>query len=91
MSLSNKIENEFRPIVEKLGYELVYVEYVKEGPDWYLRYFIDLPKGININDCEKVSRHIESLLDKGSYIEGQYILEISSLGLIRPLRYEEDF
>ena len=91
MSLSQRIENEFRPIVEQLDYELVYVEYVKEGPEWYLRCFIDSPAGIDIKDCEKVSRYVENMLDEGNYIEGQYILEVSSLGLERPLRNEEDF
>ena len=91
MSTSQKIEDEFRPLVEQLGYELVYVEYVKEGPEWYLRYFIDSPNGIDINDCEKVSRYVEAILDEKEYINGQYILEVSSLGLERPLRNEKDF
>ena len=91
MSTSQKIEDEFRPLVEQLGYELVYVEYVKEGPEWYLRYFIDSPNGIDINDCEKVSRYVEAILDEKEYIKGQYILEVSSLGLERPLRNEKDF
>ena len=91
MSLSQKIEEDFKPIVEELGYELVYVEYVKEGPEWYLRYFIDSPKGIDINDCEKVSRYVETILDEKEYLTGQYILEVSSLGLERPLRNEKDY
>ncbi|MCI0503039.1 MAG: ribosome maturation factor RimP [Fusobacteria bacterium] len=91
MSTSQKIEDEFRPLVEQIGYELVYVEYVKEGPEWYLRYFIDSPNGIDINDCEKVSRYVEAILDEKEYIKGQYILEVSSLGLERPLRNEKDF
>ena len=91
MSLSQKIEEDFKKIVEELGYELVYVEYVKEGPEWYLRYFIDSPNGIDINDCEKVSRYVETILDEKEYITGQYILEVSSLGLERPLRNEKDY
>ena len=91
MSVSNRIEEDFRPVVEELGYELVYVEYVKEGQDWFLRFFIDKPEGIFIEDCEKVSRHVEVLLDEKEYIKAQYILEVSSLGLERPLRNEQDF
>lgn len=91
MSVSNRIEEDFRPVIEELGYELVYVEYVKEGQDWFLRFFIDRPEGIFIEDCEKVSRHVEVLLDEKEYVKAQYILEVSSLGLERPLRNEQDF
>jgi ribosome maturation factor RimP len=91
MSISQKIEDDFQPIVQELGYELVYVEYVKEGQDWFLRFFIDKPEGIDINDCEKVSRYIEPILDEREDLKTQYILEVSSLGLERPLRKEEDF
>lgn len=91
MSASKHIEEELRPVVEALGYELVFVEYVKEGQDWFLRFFIDKPAGIFIEDCEKVSREVEPLLDEREYIKGQYILEVSSLGLERPLRNEQDF
>ena len=91
MSVSNRIEEDFRPVIEELGYELVYVEYVKEGQDWFLRFFIDRPEGIFIEDCEKVSRHVEVLLDEKEFVKAQYILEVSSLGLERPLRNEQDF
>ena len=91
MSVSNRIEEDFRPVIEELGYELVYVEYAKEGQDWFLRFFIDRPEGIFIEDCEKVSRHVEVLLDEKDYVKAQYILEVSSLGLERPLRNEQDF
>ncbi|KAF0091168.1 MAG: rimP [Fusobacteria bacterium] len=91
MSISQKIEDDFKPIVQELGYELVYVEYIKEGQDWFLRFFIDKPEGIDINDCEKVSRHIEPILDEREDVKTQYILEVSSLGLERPLRNDEDY
>jgi len=91
MSISQIIEDDFKPIVEELGYELVYVEYLKEGQDWFLRFFIDKPEGIDINDCEKVSRHIEPILDEKEYVKTQYVLEVSSLGLERPLRKNEDY
>ena len=91
MSIANKLETDFRPVVEELGYELVYVEFVKEGQEWYLRFFIDHTDGIGLDDCEKVSKSIEPLLDEQETLKGQYILEVSSLGLERPLRNDEDY
>ncbi len=91
MSVSQKIEDDFRPLVSELGYELVYVEYVKEGQDWFLRFFIDKPEGIDINDCEKVSRYVENILDEKEYAQTQYVLEVSSLGLERPLRNDREY
>ena len=74
------------PIVEKYGVEIYDVEYVKEGSDWYLRAYIDKPEGVNINDCENVSRALSDVLDKEDYIEDAYILEVSSPGLGRTLK-----
>ncbi|MDD2371405.1 MAG: ribosome maturation factor RimP [Firmicutes bacterium] len=91
MSISQKIEDDFRPLVAELGYELVFVDYVKEGQDWFLRFFIDKTDGIDINDCEKVSRYVEIILDEKEYVQTQYVLEVSSLGLERPLRKDEDY
>ena len=78
-------------IRDRYGFELVDVEYVKEGSTWYLRAYIDKPGGIDINDCEKVSRRLSDLLDEKDYIEDAYILEVSSPGLGRPLKKEKDF
>ena len=74
------------PIVEKYGVEIYDVEYVKEGSDWYLRAYIDKPEGVNINDCENVSRALSDVLDAEDYIEDAYILEVSSPGLGRTLK-----
>ena len=74
------------PIVEKYGVGIYDVEYVKEGSDWYLRAYIDKPEGVNINDCENVSRALSDVLDKEDYIEDAYILEVSSPGLGRTLK-----
>ena len=74
------------PIVEKYGVEIYDVEYVKEGSDWYLRAYIDKPEGVNINDCENVSRALSDVLDTEDYIEDAYILEVSSPGLGRTLK-----
>ncbi len=79
------------PIVEEYGFELVDVEYVKEGGTWYLRAYIDKPGGITVNDCEAVSRRLSDILDEQDYIEDSYVMEISSPGLGRPLKKEKDF
>ncbi len=67
------------------------VEYVKEGSDYYLRVYADKEGGITINDCEIVNRALGDLLDKDDYIDDAYILEVSSPGLTRPLKKENDF
>lgn len=79
------------PIVEQFGFELVDVEYVKEGGTWYLRGYIDKPGGITINDCEVVSRQFSDRMDEEDFIPDSYVMEISSPGLDRPLRKPKDF
>ena len=86
-----KTEEILLPIVEEYGFELVDVEYVKEGGTWYLRTYIDKEGGISIDDCEKVSRRLSDILDEKDYIEDTYIFEVSSPGLGRPLKKEKDF
>ena len=86
-----KTEELLLPIVEKHGFELVDVEYVKEGGTWYLRAYIDKPGGIAVDDCEVVSRAFSDILDEKDYIEDTYIFEVSSPGLGRPLKKEKDF
>jgi len=86
-----KTEEILLPIVEEYGFELVDVEYVKEGGTWYLRTYIDREGGISIDDCEKVSRRLSDILDEKDYIDDTYIMEVSSPGLGRPLKKEKDF
>ncbi len=86
-----KTEEILLPIIEEHGFELVDVEYVKEGSSWYLRAYIDKPGGITIDDCEAVSRKLSDQLDEKDYIEDAYILEVSSPGLGRPLKKEKDY
>lgn len=86
-----RTEEILAPIIEEHEFELVDVEYVKEGGTWYLRAYIDKPGGITIDDCETVSRRLSDILDEKDYIEDAYILEVSSPGLGRPLRKEKDF
>ncbi|MCD7746219.1 MAG: ribosome maturation factor RimP [Lachnospiraceae bacterium] len=79
------------PLMERNQFELVDVEYVKEGGSWYLRAYIDKPGGITIDDCELISRELSDLLDSEDFIEDAYILEVSSPGLGRQLKKERDF
>ena len=90
-SLEKKIEDLVKPIIENLGYKVYDVMYQKEGKDNYLRIFIDSPKGIDLNDCEKVNDSVNDILDEKDYIKAQYYLEISSPGLERNLRRDEQF
>ena len=77
------------PLAEQLGYDLWDVEYVKEGADYYLRITIDSPDGITIDDCEKMHRAIDPILDEADPIEGFYHLEVSSTGIERELKNEK--
>ena len=79
------------PILKEMDFELVDVEFVKEGGNRYLRAYIDKPGGITVDDCEAVSRRFSDILDEKDYIEDSYIFEVSSPGLGRPLKKEKDF
>ncbi|MDE5716675.1 MAG: ribosome maturation factor RimP [Lachnospiraceae bacterium] len=81
-----KTECLLTPIVEQYGVEIYDVEYVKEGKDYYLRVYIDKPEGVNIQDCENVSRALSDALDAEDFIPDAYILEVSSPGLGRVLK-----
>lgn len=86
-----KAEELIMPLIEKNNFELVDVEYVKEGGSYYLRYYIDKENGINVDDCELISRAVSDLLDEKDFIDEAYILEVSSPGLGRPLKKPKDF
>ena len=77
------------PIIEANNLELVDVEYVKEGSDYYLRIYADKEGGITIGDCEIVNRAMSDLLDADDFIKDAYILEVSSPGLGRTLKKEK--
>ena len=77
------------PITQKNQVEIYDVEYVKEGSDWYLRCYIDKEGGVDINDCEAVSRALSDVLDQEDFIEDAYILEVSSPGLGRTLKKDK--
>ena len=80
-----------KPVTDRQNYELVEVEYKKEGNDWYLRLYIDKDGGITIDDCQAVSEEVSDLLDQQDPIDQSYIFEVSSPGIDRPLKTERDF
>lgn len=85
----SKTETLLAPIAAANGVEIYDVEYVKEGADWYLRAYIDKPGGVNIQDCENVSRALSDALDAEDFIADAYILEVSSPGLGRTLKKDK--
>lgn len=87
----SRTEELLGPIAQANQVEIYDVEYVKEGSDWYLRAYIDKPEGVNINDCESVSRALSDVLDKEDFIPDAYILEVSSPGLGRTLKKDRHF
>lgn len=89
--IERKTEELITPIIEQNSFELVDIEYVKEGGNYYLRAYIDKEGGITVDDCEVVSRALGDLLDEKDFIEESYILEVSSPGLGRPLKKEKDY
>ena len=90
-SYEQRTEAILLPILEKHGFSLWDVEYVKEAGTWYLRLYIDKEGGVSINDCEAISRRVSDLLDEADPIEGSYTFEVSSAGAERPLKRPSDF
>ena len=90
-SIAERVEALVEPCITELGYRIWDVEYVKEGAEWYLRITLDSDDGIDIDDCEKVSRAINPIIDEADPIEDFYYLEVSSPGLERVLRKPEHF
>ncbi len=85
------VEEIARPIADDLGLRIWDVRYLKEGSRWYLRIFIDKDGGVDINDCERMSRALDEPLDQADPIDGEYILEVSSPGIERELVKPEHF
>lgn len=88
-SIENRVESLIKEKIEKLGYELYDVEYAKEAKNFFLRIYIDSPKGISLEDCEKVSNEINEPLDASNIISEQYFLEVSSTGIEKILRKDK--
>src|SRR4051795_11884312 len=85
------VEELAKPIFQELGLELVEIEYVKEGKNWFLRVYIDSDNGVDIEDCGLVSERLSEKLDELDPIPHNYFLEVSSPGAERPLKKDKDF
>ena len=90
-NITESVKSLALPIAESFGLRIWDVRFLKEGAEWYLRIFIDKAEGVNITDCENVSRAIDPLLDEKDFISQNYILEVSSPGLERELVRDEHF
>ncbi len=90
-NIAAQVETLVEPLADEQGLEIVDVEFVKEGSQYFLRVFIDKPEGITLDDCEALSRKLDPILDQVDLIPYAYRLEISSPGLERPLKKMADF
>ncbi len=79
------------PILEEMGYELVDLQFIMESGRWRLRFFIDKEGGVRVGDCEAFSREVGTLIEVEDFIDGSYVLEVSSPGLDRPLFTPGDY
>ena len=79
------------PVAAEFGCELWDTEYVREAGQWFLRLYLDKAGGVDILDCENVSRKVSDLLDEVDPIEGSYVFEVSSAGAERQLKRASDF
>ena len=91
MKITDQVAEFAKPVVEGFGCELWDVEYVREGSERYLRLYIDKDGGIDIEDCEKVHRAMDPILDEKDPIAESYHFEVCSAGLERPLKRSSDF
>ncbi|HSD22590.1 MAG TPA: ribosome maturation factor RimP [Anaeromyxobacter sp.] len=90
-SIADHTRRVLEPVLARDGYELVEVEWLRQGSRWTLRLFVDKSGGVGIEDCQAVSRLVDPILDVEDFIEPAYDLEVSSPGLDRPLRKPADF
>jgi len=90
-NLLKSIQDLIFPIVSSEGLDLVDIEYKREGSRWILRIYLDKEGGVNLEDCSRVSRQIEAVLDVEDVIKHSFVLEVSSPGLTRPLKKIEDY
>jgi len=90
-SVGERARKLLEPVLARDGYELVEVDWVREGGGFVLRLYIDREGGVGIDDCQAVSRTVEPILDVEDFIEQAYSLEVSSPGVDRPLRRPQDF
>ncbi|HZK85776.1 MAG TPA: ribosome maturation factor RimP [Desulfosporosinus sp.] len=90
-AMEHQIGALLEPMIREKGLELVNVEYIREGGHWYLRLYIDKDGGVDMDDCSGVSHMVSEILDQQNPIPQAYMLEVSSPGLERPLKKDEDF
>ena len=91
MKVTDLVASLAKPVVEQFGCELWDVEYVREGSEYFLRLYLDKEGGVDINDCEAVSRAFDPILDEKDPIQGSYHFEVCSAGLERVLKRPSDF
>lgn len=89
--VTDAVEALARPIVEEEGCSLWAVEYVREAGTWFLRVFIDKDGGVDIADCERISRRLDPVLDEADPIPDSYVFEVGSAGIERELKRPSDF
>lgn len=89
-SIREITEELVQPILNDIELDLVDIEYVKEGQDWFLRVYIDKPSGVSIEECSLVSEQLGEVLDETDPIKDAYFLEVSSPGVERPLKTRDD-
>jgi ribosome maturation factor RimP len=90
-NIKSIVEDLVRPFLDDNGFELVDIEYVKEGSNWFLRVYVDKDGGIDIDDCGRISEYLSAKLDEKDPIPTAYFLEVSSPGAERPLKKPRDF
>ena len=91
MKVTELVASFAEPVVKAHGCELWDVEYVREGSEYFLRIYLDKETGVDINDCEAISRALDPILDEKDPIEGSYHFEVCSAGLERTLKRPADF
>lgn len=91
ISITKQVSDLIDPILSEMKFELVDVEYLTDRGRWVLRIYIDKEGGVTLDDCATVSRELGDLIDIKDIIEHEYVLEVSSPGLNRPLKKEADF
>ena len=91
MKVTELVASFAEPIVKQHGCELWDVEYVREGSEYFLRLYLDKEGGVDINDCEAISRAVDPILDEKDPIQGSYHFEVCSAGLERALKRPGDF
>ena len=89
--ITDKVSAIAKPIVEEEGCSLWDVEYVREAGSWYLRIYIDKVGGVDIEDCERISRRLDPVLDEADPIPDSYVFEVGSAGIERELKRPGDF